>query len=132
MGQRLTMKQRLTVGLVLFGLTLEVLAAPDFILSCSATNDLFRLLRNSRISSVRAATPLAAVQKAATGAAVLMLADGYPAERVRIDQSLLDLAETKRLRLFLEYPEPLTGFFILKGQPRVASWERGIVSTDLF
>ncbi|HTD67002.1 MAG TPA: hypothetical protein VK846_10780 [Candidatus Limnocylindria bacterium] len=110
----------------------QATTAPRFVLSCSPTNDLFRVLKNSEASCARAATPIEAVNRAAKGGTVLLLADGYPAHRVSIDQAVLAVADARNLRVYLEYPETIPGLVSFSNAPRAAVWERGVVAADHF
>ena len=67
---------------------------------CSARNDLYLALGRARCP--RFADPLAAIESAAPGSAVLLLADNYPAQPTMLDPRGFDLAQQKQLRLFLE------------------------------
>jgi hypothetical protein len=116
--------------ILLFCLLVSNGGAAQYVLHCSVSNDLFRILKSSGRPCVRAETALAAVQTAQAGDAVLILADDYPAQRVRIDPEVHELAETKKLSLYIEYPESLPGF--ISEAPRKTTWERGIVSADVF
>src|SRR5436190_8189214 len=78
---------------------------PALIFSCSEDNDLYAVVRHSGYSAKRFATPAVAIENAAPDSVVLLLADKYPLEQTAIDASALDVATTKHLRLFIEYPE---------------------------
>ena len=96
--------------------------------SCSADNDLYSILAKS--GCPRYDTPAEAVDHAAPGSAVLILADRYPDTTIRVDPSLLDQAAGKNLKLFVEYPESIPGLEI--GPPQHTTWERAVVSSDSF
>jgi hypothetical protein len=68
------------------------------------------------------------LQSAPCGAGILALADDYPRPGLALDPPLLDLVAAKGLRLYLEYPSALPG--IRLGEPRLARWERVVVSSD--
>ena len=74
---------------------------------CSAQNDLYLALGKARYP--RFETPLAAIQNAAPGSGVLLLADDYPTRRTTLDTAGFDLARQKDLRLFIEYPATVPG-----------------------
>jgi hypothetical protein len=95
---------------------------------CSAQNDLHLALGKTRYP--RFATPLAAIENAAAGSAVLVLADDYPARTTSLDAASLALAQDKHLRLFVEYPTGIPGLEV--GVPRTTTWERVVVSSDMF
>ena len=54
-------------------------AAPRLTLRCSGDNDLFRVLTASGYACQRVDSNREAIERAAEGGAVLILADGYPA-----------------------------------------------------
>jgi hypothetical protein len=95
---------------------------------CSARNDLYLALAKSRYP--RFQTPLAAIQNAAPGSAVLLLADDYPARQTPLGPAGFDLAQQKHLRLFIEYPAAVPGLEL--APPRTTTWERLVVSSDKF
>ena len=93
---------------------------------CSAQNDLYLALRQAHYP--RFQTPLAAIQSAAPGSAVLLLADDYPARQTALDPTGFALAQEKQLRLFIEYPAMVPGLEL--APPRSTVWERVVVSSD--
>ena len=97
---------------------------------CDANNDLYRVLAQSGYRCARYDDPATAVDKATNGSAVLILADGYPSTRTRIDPEALDKAVEKDLRMYVEYPHTIPG--IEFGEPRGTLWERGVVASDSF
>lgn len=97
---------------------------------CRADNDLYSALAASNRVYPRYPTASEAIEKAAAGAAVLVLADDYPDSATAVSAALFDRAAEKRLRLFIEYPLAIPGFEV--GAPQRAVWERGVVATDRF
>ena len=95
---------------------------------CSPQNDLYRAL--GRVHYPRFETPLAAIQGAAPGSAVLLLADGYPTRQTTLDPSGFELARQKKLQVFIEYPAAVPGLEL--AVPRTTAWERLVVSSDKF
>ena len=95
---------------------------------CSAGNDVYLALRN--VHYPRFETGLAAIRNAAPDSAVLLLADGYPARRIALDDSTFHLARQKNLHLFVEYPAALPGMEL--AAPRTTTWERLVVASDKF
>ena len=95
---------------------------------CSATNDLYVAL--GKPAYPRFPTPEAAIESAAAGTAVLLLAEDYPGRTTTISPAALSQAQEKQLRLFVEYPTTLPGLDL--GAPRTTTWERLVVSSDLF
>jgi hypothetical protein len=96
--------------------------------ACAERNDLYRAVVKGGTRPPRFDTAAAAVEHAPAGSGVLLLADGYPAERLRIDAQTLERARAKRLRLFVEYPDAFPG--VRFGAPRSAFWERAVIASD--
>ena len=110
-----------------------VVASADprpLVVSSSRENDLYKALTAAGHSHTRRDTPAAAVEAAPEGGAVLILANGYPAERAHIPPDLYVRARAKRLRLYVEYPSHVPE--MAPGAARQASWSRGVVSSDAF
>ena len=95
---------------------------------CSQQNDLYVALGKAHYP--RFETPLAAIQNAAAGSAVLLLADGYPARQTALDLAGFNLAEQKGVRVFIEYPAALPGLEL--APPRTTIWERLVVASEKF
>jgi hypothetical protein len=102
----------------------------ELMLVCGRENDLFQMLVDSRIPCVSCHTPIMAVQRAAPGAGVLVLADGYPTWRWPITEDVLALAKEKRIHIYVEYPQSVPGLTL--GEPRAAKWERAVVASERF
>ena len=98
--------------------------------ACAADNDLYRVLTADGAQHRRLATPAEAITAAAEGTGVLLLADGYPANRTPIDPAVLAEAARKKLRVYVEYPEALPDLKL--DPPRRAVWERTVVTSDAF
>jgi hypothetical protein len=105
-------------------------AAPAFVLSCRPDNDLCQALASNQVAALRCDTPAQAVEAAAEGAGVLLLADGYPAVTTPVDAALFERAARMKLRIFVEYPAMLPDTTI--SPPRAAGWERTVVASDAF
>lgn len=99
-------------------------------LCCEGENDLFRVLTASGYECRRVDSAREAVELAAEGGAVLILADGYPATVTAVEPGVLETAARKSLRLYIEYPGALPGVEI--GPPKAARWERVAVNSDFF
>ena len=97
---------------------------------CAADNDLYRVMTAGGKEYARVDLAGEAVQAAAPGSGVLILADGYPEKTTPLDQALLDEAAAKRLRLYVEYPSWLPGMTV--GAPRRANLERTVVASEGF
>lgn len=112
---------RLTVVcLCLTALTTGALAEPSgkappaarlpLMFACRADNDLYSVLSstiNERLP--RCDSAVEAVEQAAAGTGVLILADGYPERATPLDAELFSAAARKNLRLYVEYPAFLPG-----------------------
>ena len=108
-----------------------------FLLSCSPENDLYRVLLDNGIETHCCATPAAAVDAAAAGDCVLILADGYPQRTTVIEAPVLEAAREKRLRLYVEFPSYLPDTevgeitYVRTGEYG-AVIERTVVASDAF
>jgi hypothetical protein len=94
---------------------------------CTAANDLYSILAAGDRPPRRYDSPEEAIAAAESGAAVLILADDYPARRTKVVAAVLAKAAEKRLRLYIEYPEALPGVEL--GEPRGVRWERGVIAS---
>lgn len=95
--------------------------------SCTSDNDLFKILVASDVSVTCHDLPLEAIERSAPDSGVLILADGYPGETVRISSDALAVARAKKLRLYIEYPESIPGMKF--EPPRRVHWERVVVAS---
>ncbi|NOY61089.1 MAG: hypothetical protein GXO75_19430 [Calditrichaeota bacterium] len=100
------------------------------VFSCSSDNDLYRVATDNGIPSKRYDSPKQAVESAANGSGVLILADNYPIKTTAIDSAVYELAVKKNLRLYVEFPLQLPG--MKTGEIRKTHWERGVVTSDVF
>lgn len=92
-------------------------------------NDLITAARAAGWKPIRLDSPRAALDAAAPGDGVLILADGYPNTLTAMDAGLFRRASEKRLRLYVEFPSFLPGLKL--GAPRGTQWERLVVSSDV-
>ena len=95
--------------------------------ACAKENDLYQALAKGGQAPARFATPAEAIDAAAPGTAVLILADQYPQARTEVDASHFKTAAAKKLRVFIEYPATVPG--VEFGEPRGVRWERGVVAS---
>jgi hypothetical protein len=116
------------LGLFSHGLALAAGQKAALTFCCSAQNDLYAALGKARYP--RFARAHDAINGATIGAAVLVLAEGYPARTTALDPADLALAQDKHLRLFIEYPAAVPGLEV--GAPRTTTWERVVVASDMF
>src|SRR5690554_233775 len=96
-------------------------------ISCDIENDLFKVMKDNKIPCIRFDTPAEAIHSAKEGGAVMILAQGYPAETVSLDSVLYQEVLQKKLRLYIEYPASVPGY-PSKGI-RETHWERAVVSS---
>lgn len=103
---------------------------PSLVFNCRSDNDLYNALTSNGERCLRYDTPDEAVKQAPDGSGVLLMADDYPEKTTPVDESLLDKAVRKNLRLYVEYPASLPN---LQGEtPRSTLWERGVVASGAF
>jgi len=112
------------------GASLAASGNPQFVFSCSAKNDLYVLLKKSGLKPVRYETPEKAISAAAHDSIVLLLADGYPTNTLKLTDAIFQTANQKNLRLYVEFPSYLPG--ITLGLPKKMEWERFVVNGDHF
>lgn len=108
-----------------------------WILACRADNDLFQVLNAASAPCRRFDTPAEVLREAPRGAAVLLLADGYPTERTPLTAADFDLATQKNLRLYVEYPASLKSLeFKEPAYQRTGHYgavvERTVLASDFF
>ena len=104
--------------------------ALNLVFCCAADNDLYRVMTTGTREYSRVESAAKAVQRAASGSGVLILADGYPKTTTPLEQAVFDTAAAKRLRLFVEYPSWLPDMRV--GAPRRTHLERAVVASDAF
>jgi len=115
------------------GMALPVSAAesgPRLVFACSAENDLYRVLAANGNDYPRFASPGEAVERAATGSGVLILADAYPRRTTPLSRALFDAAAARHLRLYVEFPSALPE--IRLGAVRRTELERAVVASAVF
>lgn len=98
--------------------------------ACDPINDLYVSIVNGGAHPARFATAEQAVEHAAPGSGVLVQADGYPTTRTAMSDDVLRAAHSKRVRLYIEYPQSLPRLSL--GPSRGVTWERAVVATDAF
>ena len=75
---------------------------PRLVVCCDAYNDLPAALLGAGDVVVHVDSPEAALEVAATGDAVLVLADGYPEATTALPEGLFEQARARDLRLYVE------------------------------
>lgn len=96
-------------------------------------NDLYQLLQREGFTIRKYNTPEAAVKAAPKGSGVFILARNYPQTDAvnRITSQLLNDANKKDLRLYIEYPTAFPGLDI-PAKPIETKFERGVITADVF
>ncbi|HEX3815597.1 MAG TPA: hypothetical protein VHX59_22400 [Mycobacteriales bacterium] len=97
---------------------------------CAPWNNLYRAYRAGGNRATRLDDVVAAVEAAAPGSAVLILADSYPELRTEVPPETVASAAAKNLRLYVEYPRAVPGLEL--GPPQRAQWERLVVADTAF
>ena len=108
----------------------EKMSKPAIYLSCEEHNDLYQTLVANDISVLRFDTPDEAIHNVPENAGVMILADGYPGVLTPVDPSLYEMARSKNLRLYIEYPSFIPG--METGKATGTFWERAVISSDAF
>ena len=112
-------------------------AVPPLVLSCSTSNDLYKLLVRAAIPVARYGRSEEAVAESAPSSGVLLLAEGYPEKATRLASDAFRIAREKRLRVYVEFPSFVPGLqvgescSVAKGRYGNL-WERIVVSSDAF
>ncbi|HFE53746.1 MAG TPA: hypothetical protein ENK07_09885, partial [Bacteroidetes bacterium] len=122
--------RRLTVSFVILAAATCLYCAkepaPRVVFSCSPENDLYQVVQANGIATARYDSPLEAVTAAPEGAAVLILADGYPEQKTPVDSTVYRLWAQRNLRLYVEFPAALPGG--KTGRIHRTRWERAVVT----
>jgi len=105
-------------------------AEGGLVFACREDNDLYRVLAAAGQDFARFGSPQEAVQEAAAGSGVLILADDSPEKTTQVPAAVFDEAARKKLRLYVEYPSQLPGLAV--GLPREIKHERGVVVSRIF
>ena len=88
----------LSPGLAIYGRQSKI------ILSCDKTNDLYTIIKNNNLPYSRYASPEEALKNTREGDILLILADNYPTEQIKINEELYRKIEKKNINAFIEYP----------------------------
>lgn len=91
--------------------------ALNLVFACRWDNDLYRLLNAGGREYPRYSDPADAVRAASDGAAVLILAEGYPEKTTVVGPATFAAAAKKGLRLYVEYPAVLPDLPVCAPQP---------------
>lgn len=102
----------------------------NIVFCCNPNNDLYTALKDSEYEFKRDTNLENLIKEAENETGILILADYYPRQTVEIGQNILNMAEAKNLRLYIEYPLSLEGLNL--GEPSRTKYERLVVSSDFF
>lgn len=97
---------------------------------CSPDNDLYQAIQDDSTDFPRFDSTKQAIDAAAEGDAVLVLADDYPGKTSTTAPDLFREAAKRRLRVYIEFPAALPDLKV--GTPRRTRIERAVVSSDFF
>ena len=98
------------------------------LVSGKVDNDIVILLQENKIPLQLFSSPSKAIAKARRGDALLLLAEGYPAQKVFLDSKAQKKIRDKKLRVFIEYPNSVPGVAFAADTQRIIL-ERGVVNT---
>lgn len=115
------------ISIFLLLLLKPILGSQTIIISSREDNDLYITLKENSINCIRFSTPAEAVNNAAYGSGVMILADDYPDKATYMDASLFEISKSKNLKLYVEYPSFVPGIEL--GKPRSTNLERVVVTT---
>ena len=101
-------------------------ATPCWSFACQEQNDLYQAIRNGGTECPRFATAAEAVQAAAEGAGVLILADGYPEKTTVVEPAVFEQAARKNCGCTSSIPR-LPDMAV--GPPKQVRFERGVVAS---
>ena len=97
---------------------------------CKKDNDLYSAIVDSDGEFQRIASADKAVEMAAPGSGILILADNYPNQKVVLPKDFFDKVKSKKLRVYIEFPDSLPG--MKTGEVQKIKKERGVVASDVF
>jgi len=97
---------------------------------CSEENDLYQAMVESNGEFMRFSSAEKAIDAAEEGSGILVLADNYPAEKIVLPDGFFKKAESKNIKLYIEFPDSLPG--VKTGEIHKTEWERAVVSSDVF
>ena len=106
-------------------------AKPEISFCGSNQNDLYIVLKKENFNLKRYTTAEAAIKSAPENTGVFVIADDYPEKKNDISPELLQIAERKRLRLYIEYPDSLPELKITDTVIKT-KLERGVITSNVF
>jgi hypothetical protein len=118
----------LILFVILLAITPSSAGTDRAFISCTEENDLYQAMKRGGAGIDRRESPMVAAREAPRGATLLVLADQYPTQRVKLDQEFFELVAAKKLRLYLECPATVPGVEL--GELRGVTWERAVVARE--
>lgn len=109
---------------VLISISLFNTKNDKLIFVCSEENDLYSAIVNSNGEYPRVASADKALEMAAPGSGLLILADNYPDQKVVLPEDFYDKVEKKKLRVYIEFPDSLPVDFIFKQNLNIKKHEK--------
>ncbi len=97
---------------------------------CSEENDLYRSTVESNGEFQRFSSAEEAIEYALEGSGILVLSDDYPAEKVTLSDGFFKKADSKNIKLYIEFPDSLPG--IKTGDIQKTEWERAVITSNVF
>jgi hypothetical protein len=102
----------------------------NLIFVCDKNNDLYTAIVEAGGKYQRFTSTVEAVDKAAPGSGLLVLADHYPDQKVVPGKDFFRMVKDKNLNIYLEFPDTLPG--LKTGEIQKIDWERGVVTSGVF
>lgn len=132
---RIVSKSLYKKAYVLLAISLSLIGnqvnAQDFYFTGATTNDLYKQLTSEGYSVKTFNTVTEALNNIPRGKHLIVVADNYPEKRVAIQNSDYALANKKKIRMFVEYPEAIPGY-TLPDTTHYNKLERGVVYGNFF
>ncbi len=108
------------------------LHANPYIIFCgSESNDLYQLLKKQGITLQHNSSIEQSVQNARRNTPIIIVADNYPFQQVKVTPDIYQAAKKKGVKLYVEYPDYIPGYSQASTQI-VGKLERGVITSDFF
>lgn len=95
----------------------------------SEQNEVYQLLKSEGFKLIIFDSPGVMIENATNGSGAVIVCDTYPMCPLEITQETYKLAQQKKIRLYLEYPDKLPDLCVEK-ETFHASLERGVITSD--
>lgn len=95
----------------------------------SEQNEVYQLLKSEGFKLIIFDSPEVMIENATNGSGAVIVCDTYPMCPLEITQETYKLAQQKKIRLYLEYPDKLPDLCVEK-ETFHASLERGVITSD--